>query len=86
MDDYNIYTFSSSVDLGLLSVIFIAFPDEFPKALHQTFKHMWENVGPGSNWDDSKGVRDSFLTEVRLHHAVPSHYPRANFRFTRRQR
>ena len=36
--------------------------DEFPTALRQTFKHMWENVGPGSNWDDSEGVRDSFLT------------------------
>ena len=37
--------------------------DEFSKALRQTFKHMWENVGPGSNWDDSEGVRDSFLTK-----------------------
>ena len=37
--------------------------DEFPKALRQTFKYMWENVGPGSNWDDSEGVRDSFLTK-----------------------
>ena len=78
--------------------------DEFPKALRQTFKYMWENVGPGSNWDDSEVVRDSFLTKeggktkvptdksyeewlrVGLHRAVPSHYPRANFRFTRRQR
>lgn len=37
--------------------------DEFPKALRQTFKHLWDNFGPGTNWDDSEGVRDSFLTE-----------------------
>ena len=46
--------------------------DEFPKALRQTFKHMWENVGPGSNWDDSEGVRDSFLTKEGGKTKVPT--------------
>ena len=46
--------------------------DEFPKALRQTFKHMWENVGPGSNWDDSEGVRDSFLTREGGKTKVPT--------------
>ena len=46
--------------------------DEFPTALRQTFKHMWENVGPGSNWDDSEGVRDSFLTEEGGKTKVPT--------------
>ena len=46
--------------------------DEFPKALRQTFKYMWENVGPGSNWDDSEAVRDSFLTEEGGKTKVPT--------------
>ena len=46
--------------------------DEFPKALRQTFKNMWENVGPGSNWDDSEGVRDSFLTKEGGRTKVPT--------------
>ena len=46
--------------------------DEFPKALRQTFKHMWENVGPGSNWDDSEGVRNSFLTKEGSKTKVPT--------------
>ena len=46
--------------------------DEFPKALRQTFKHMWENVGPGSNWDDSEAVRDSFLTKEGGKTKVPT--------------
>ena len=46
--------------------------DEFPKALRQTFKHMWENFGPGSIWDDSIGVRNSFLTEVGGKTKVPT--------------
>ena len=46
--------------------------DEIPKALRQTFKHMWENVGPGSNWDDSERVRDSFLTEEGGKTKVPT--------------
>ena len=46
--------------------------DEFPKALRQTFKYMWENVGPGSNWDDSEGVRDSFLTKEGGKTKVPT--------------
>ena len=46
--------------------------DEFPKALRQTFKHMWENVGPGSNWDDSEGVRDSFLSKEGGKTKVPT--------------
>ena len=37
--------------------------DEFSKALRQTFKYMWEKFGPGSIWDDSEGVRNSFLTK-----------------------
>ena len=46
--------------------------DEFPKALRQTFKYMWENVGPGSNWDDSEAVRDSFLTKEGGKTKVPT--------------
>ena len=46
--------------------------DEIPKALRQTFKHMWENFGPGSNWDDSEGVRDSFLTKEGGKTKVPT--------------
>ena len=46
--------------------------DEFPKALRQTFKHMWENIGPGSNWDDSEAVRDSFLTKEGGKTKVPT--------------
>ena len=46
--------------------------DEFPKALRQTFKYMWENVGPGSNWDDSEGVRNSFLTKEGGKTRVPT--------------
>ena len=34
--------------------------DEFPKALRPTFKHMWDNVGPGPIWDDSEGLRNLF--------------------------
>ena len=49
--------------------------DEFPKALRQTFKHMWENVGPGSNWDDSEGVRDSFLTKGEAKPKFPQTSP-----------
>ena len=33
---------------------------------------MWENVGPGSNWDDSEAVRDSFLTEEGGKTKVPT--------------
>ena len=46
--------------------------DEFSKALRQTFKHMWENFGPGSVWDDSEGVRDSFLTKEGGKTKVPT--------------
>ncbi len=39
--------------------------NEFPKALHQTFKHMWDNTFahlPGYQpWDDSITVRNMFL-------------------------
>ena len=33
---------------------------------------MWENVGPGSNWDDSEVVRDSFLTKEGGKTKVPT--------------
>ena len=46
--------------------------DEFPKALRQTFKHMWENFGPGSIWDDSEGVRDLFLIKEGGKTKVPT--------------
>ena len=46
--------------------------DEFSKALRQTFKHMWENFGPGSVWDDSEGVRNSFLTKEGGKTKVPT--------------
>ena len=46
--------------------------DEFSKALRQTFKHMWENFGPGSIWDDSEGVRNSFLIKEGGKTKVPT--------------
>ena len=46
--------------------------DEFPKALRKTFKHMWENFGPGSIWDDSEGVRTLFLTKEGGKTKVPT--------------
>ena len=46
--------------------------DEFPKALRQTFKHMWENFGPGSIWDDSIDVRNSFLEKEEGKTKVPT--------------
>lgn len=36
--------------------------DEFPEALRQTFKHMWDlKFGPGSIWDASEVVQNLFL-------------------------
>ena len=37
--------------------------DEFPKALRQTFKFMWDKFGPGPLWDDSETVRNLFLAK-----------------------
>ena len=46
--------------------------NEFPKALRQTFKFMWDSkYGPAEPWDDSEVVRNSFkakeggVTKVR---------------------
>ena len=37
---------------------------EFPKALRNTFKAMWdEKYGPSEIWDDSESVRKSFLSK-----------------------
>ena len=36
--------------------------NEFPKALRQTFKHMWDNTFASQPWDDSITVRNMFLT------------------------
>ena len=46
--------------------------DEFPKALRQTFKHMWDNFGPGPIWDDSEGVRNLFLAMEGSNTRVPT--------------
>ena len=45
--------------------------DEFSKALRQTFKHMWDNVGPGPIWDDSEVVRNLFLAMEGSNTRVP---------------
>ena len=46
--------------------------DEFSKALRQTFKHMWDNVGPGPIWDDSEGVRNLFSELEGSNSKVPT--------------
>ena len=47
--------------------------DEFPKALRQTFKFMWDNnYGPAELWDDSEAVRNSFLAKERFATKVPT--------------
>ena len=47
--------------------------DEFPKALRQTFKHMWDlKFGPGATWDDSIGVRNLFLAKEGGRTKVPT--------------
>ena len=46
--------------------------DGFPKALRQTFKHMWDlKFGPGATWDDSIGVRNLFLAKEGGRTKVP---------------
>ena len=64
-------SFYTDEQLNLFKLSTLVF-DEIPKALRQTFKHMWENFGPGSNWDDSEVVRDSFLTEEGGKTKVPT--------------
>ena len=50
--------------------------DEFPKALRQTFKHMWDlKFGPGSIWDDSEVVRNFFLAKEGSNTKVPTNKP-----------
>ena len=64
-------SFYTDEQLNLFKLSTLVF-DEIPKALRQTFKHMWENFGPGSIWDDSEGVRDSFLTKEGGKTKVPT--------------
>ena len=64
-------SFYKNEQLNLFKLLSLVL-DEIPKALRQTFKHMWENFGPGSNWDDSEGVRDSFLTKEGGKTKVPT--------------
>ena len=52
--------------------------NEFPKALRQTFKSMWDNTfghRPGYHqlWDDSTAVRNKFSTEEGGATKVPTH-------------
>ena len=51
--------------------------NEFPKALRQTFKHMWDNTFgslPGYQpWDDSITVRNMFLATEGSTTKVPKH-------------
>ena len=69
--DMVVKSFYTDEQLNLFKLSTLVF-DEIPKALRQTFKHMWENFGPGSNWDDSEVVRDSFLTEEGGKTKVPT--------------
>ena len=47
--------------------------DEFPKALRQIFKRMWDlKFGPGLIWDDSTGVRNLFLAKEGGKTKVPT--------------
>ena len=64
-------SFYTDEQLNLIKLSTLVF-DEIPKALRQTFKHIWENFGPGSIWDDSIGVRDSFLTKEGGKTKVPT--------------
>ena len=53
--------------------------NEFPKALRQTFKYMWDNTFahvPGYQpWDDSIAVRNMFLAAEGGKTKVPTHLP-----------
>lgn len=54
-------SFYADEQLNLFKLSTLVF-DEIPKALRQTFKHMWDlKFGPGAIWDDSIRVRKSFL-------------------------
>ena len=64
-------SFYTDEQLNLFKLSTLVF-DEIPKALRKTFKHMWEKFGPGSNWDDSEVVRDSFLTKEGGKTKVPT--------------
>ena len=47
--------------------------DEFPKALRQTFRLMWDRkFGPVELWDDSEAVRKSFKGKERRTTKVPT--------------
>ena len=47
--------------------------DEFPKALRQTFRLMWDRkFGPVELWDDSEAVRRSFKGKERRTTKVPT--------------
>ena len=69
--DMVVKSFYTDEQLNLFKLSTLVF-DEIPKALRKTFKHMWENFGPGSNWDDSEVVRDSFLTKEGGKTKVPT--------------
>ena len=48
--------------------------DEFPKALRQTFRLMWDRrFGPVQLWDDSEAVRKSFWLKEGRTTKVPTH-------------
>ena len=47
--------------------------NEFPKALRQTFKHMWDNTFAYQPWDDSITVRNMFLATEGGTTKVPTH-------------
>ena len=47
--------------------------NEFPKALRQSFKFMWDKkYGPAELWDDSAVVRNSFKAKERFATKVPT--------------
>ena len=47
--------------------------NEIPKALRQTFKHIWDNTFASQPWDDSITVRNMFLTTEGGKTKVPTH-------------
>ena len=50
--------------------------NEFPKALRQTFKFMWDSkYGPAELWDDSEAVRKSFKAKEGGATKVPTKLP-----------
>lgn len=62
----------SKEQLNYLKFIIIV-TDEFPKALREAFRSMWDNIYGGTqHWDDSVAVRNLFLTAEGCTTKVPT--------------